>query len=365
MQPLSDILVLDFTTLLPGPLATLMLAEAGAEVIKIERPGGEDMRAYSRGSTARARSSRCSTAARQSLVLDLKSEADRDKLKPLIERADVLVEQFRPGVMARLGLGYDAVQAINRAHLLLDHRLRPDRAARRRGRPRPQLHRRDRTAGAHSRAGGPPGGAAGAGRRHRRRHHAGGDQHPAGAAPARPERRGLPSRHRHDGRDVHLRLARAGGGPGDRRVSRPGGARLTGGSPRYQLYPTRDGKLVACARAGGEILAGVHGRDRACAGVDRRQPRSGGDQGRGRRDHRRQDRRGMAAGVRRGRLLRHHRGVARGGDARSAFRRARVVRAQGRGAERRHHAGAAGADRSGSSATIRRCAKAAPKLSDE
>ena len=45
MQPLSGILVLDFTTLLPGPLATLMLAEAGAEVIKIERPGGEDMRA--------------------------------------------------------------------------------------------------------------------------------------------------------------------------------------------------------------------------------------------------------------------------------------------------------------------------------
>ena len=46
MQPLSGVLVLDFTTLLPGPLATLMLAEAGAEVIKIERPGGEDMRHF-------------------------------------------------------------------------------------------------------------------------------------------------------------------------------------------------------------------------------------------------------------------------------------------------------------------------------
>ena len=46
MQPLSGLLVLDFTTLLPGPLATLMLAEAGAEVIKIERPGGEDMRRF-------------------------------------------------------------------------------------------------------------------------------------------------------------------------------------------------------------------------------------------------------------------------------------------------------------------------------
>ena len=48
MQPLSGLLVLDFTTLLPGPLAALMLAEAGAEVIKIERPGGEDMRRFRR-----------------------------------------------------------------------------------------------------------------------------------------------------------------------------------------------------------------------------------------------------------------------------------------------------------------------------
>ena len=105
--------MLDFTTLLPGPLATLLLAEAGAEVIKIERPGGEDMREYEPRFGGESAISRCSTAARQSLVLDLKNATDRDKLRPLISRADVLVEQFRPGVMARLGLGYDAVRAIN------------------------------------------------------------------------------------------------------------------------------------------------------------------------------------------------------------------------------------------------------------
>ena len=65
MQPLAGFLVLDFTTLLPGPLATLMLAEAGAEVIKIERPGGEDMRRFAPPVAARARPSRCSTAARR------------------------------------------------------------------------------------------------------------------------------------------------------------------------------------------------------------------------------------------------------------------------------------------------------------
>ncbi len=59
MQPLDDVLVLDFTTLLPGPLATLMLAEAGAEVIKIERPGGDDMRRYEPGFDGESACSRC------------------------------------------------------------------------------------------------------------------------------------------------------------------------------------------------------------------------------------------------------------------------------------------------------------------
>src|SRR5204862_8267974 len=113
MQPLSGLLVLDFTTLLPGPLATLLLAEAGAEVIKVERPGGEDMRHYEPRFDGESAMFALLNRGKQSLVLDLKRTVDRDKLTPLIKRADVLVEQFRPGVMARLGLGPDAVKAIN------------------------------------------------------------------------------------------------------------------------------------------------------------------------------------------------------------------------------------------------------------
>lgn len=112
-QPLAGIRVLDFTTLLPGPLATLMLAEAGAEVVKIEPPEGESMRFYpplfGNDSAAFAMLNR----GKAGLTIDLKSDAGRAEALRLIAGADILVEQFRPGVMARLGLGYDAVRAIN------------------------------------------------------------------------------------------------------------------------------------------------------------------------------------------------------------------------------------------------------------
>jgi len=113
-QPLSGLLVVDFTTLLPGPLATLMLAEAGAEVIKIERPGGEEMRAYPPAFDGAGAPFALLNRGKQSLVLDLKTDSDRACLKPLLARADVLIEQFRPGVMGRLGLDYEAVREINR-----------------------------------------------------------------------------------------------------------------------------------------------------------------------------------------------------------------------------------------------------------
>src|SRR5471032_2782767 len=113
MQPLSGLLVLDFTTLLPGPLASLMLAEAGAEGIKSERPGGEDMRRVPPVVNGERAPFALLNRGKKNLTLDLKDNTDREKLIPLIKRADILIEQFRPGVMARLGLGYDDIRALN------------------------------------------------------------------------------------------------------------------------------------------------------------------------------------------------------------------------------------------------------------
>lgn len=114
MRPLEGVRVLDFSTLLPGPLATLLLAEAGAEVIKIERPGtGDEMRAYAPKFGPDSVNFALLNRGKRSLAIDLKAQGAVARLRPLIESADVLVEQFRPGVMERLGLGYDALAAIN------------------------------------------------------------------------------------------------------------------------------------------------------------------------------------------------------------------------------------------------------------
>jgi alpha-methylacyl-CoA racemase len=113
-QPLSGIKVLDFSTLLPGPLATLFLVEAGAQVIKIERPGdGEEMRHYEPKWGREPVNFAMLNRGKQSLTLDLKSPRHLEFLLPLIQEADIIVEQFRPGVMERLGLHYDAVRLLN------------------------------------------------------------------------------------------------------------------------------------------------------------------------------------------------------------------------------------------------------------
>jgi alpha-methylacyl-CoA racemase len=113
-QPLAGIRVLDFSTLLPGPLATLILAEAGAEVIKVERPErGDEMRSYEPKFGADSVNFALLNRGKKSIAIDLKDQAARDSLLPLIKEADVVVEQFRPGVMDRLGLGYDVLSAIN------------------------------------------------------------------------------------------------------------------------------------------------------------------------------------------------------------------------------------------------------------
>lgn len=114
MATLDNVFVLDFSTLLPGPMATLLLADAGATVIKIERPGhGDDMRSYQPLIDGTSVNFAQLNRAKRSIAIDLKAPAAKAQLRPLLEKADIIVEQFRPGVMQRLGLGYDEVRAIN------------------------------------------------------------------------------------------------------------------------------------------------------------------------------------------------------------------------------------------------------------
>ena len=114
MRPLAGVFVLDFSTLLPGPMASLLLAEAGAEVVKIERPGsGEEMRSYEPKWGRESVNFSLLNRGKKSLALDLKDQRQRDKLERLIARADIIIEQFRPGVMTRLKLDYDRMWAIN------------------------------------------------------------------------------------------------------------------------------------------------------------------------------------------------------------------------------------------------------------
>jgi len=113
-KPLDDIVVIDFSSLLPGPMCSLLLAEAGAKVIKIERPGqGDEMRSYQPAAGGDSANFILLNRGKTSISLDLKSANDRQTALSLIEKADVLIEQFRPGVMERLGLSYEIAQALN------------------------------------------------------------------------------------------------------------------------------------------------------------------------------------------------------------------------------------------------------------
>ena len=247
-QPLSGIVVVDFTTLLPGPLATLMLAEAGAEVIKIERPGGEELRRHPPYIDGESAVYALLNRGKKSIVLDLKAPDAGTQLAPLLGRCDVVVEQFRPGVMARLGLGYKAVKAMN---------------------PRAVYCA-----------------ITGYGEDGPRRNEAGHDLNYIAAtgllslSPGPPDRPTVPPaliadigggampavmnillglrRRDATGEGCFIDIAMTdamftfgwhalASGFAEHRFPAPGAARLTGGSPRYQLYPTSDGKLVACA----------------------------------------------------------------------------------------------------------------------
>ena len=132
MTPLHGITVLDLTRVLSGPYCTMLLADMGARVIKIEQPGkGDDTRAwgppFQSGESAYFLSINRN---KESVTLDFKQPEGRALLERLIASADVLVENFRPGTLAKLGLDYASLQhTVSAAGLLLDLGLRPDRPA--------------------------------------------------------------------------------------------------------------------------------------------------------------------------------------------------------------------------------------------
>lgn len=110
MAPLDGIIILDLTHVLAGPFATQSLQDLGARVIKVERPGtGDDTRAFPPFLQGESAYFATLNAGKQSIALDLKADGDRAIFDRLVARADVLVENYRPGVMARLGYGWEVL----------------------------------------------------------------------------------------------------------------------------------------------------------------------------------------------------------------------------------------------------------------
>lgn len=114
MRPLSTLKILDFTTLLPGPFATMMLADLGAEVVRVEAPHRPDMVRFTppfSGTTSAWHA--LLNRNKRSITLDLKQGDAAAIIHRLLAKYDIIVEQFRPGVMGRLGLGYEALRIVN------------------------------------------------------------------------------------------------------------------------------------------------------------------------------------------------------------------------------------------------------------
>lgn len=106
--PLSGIVVIDLSRILAGPYCTLLMAEMGARVIKVEPPkGGDDARAYGPFVNGKSTYFASVNRGKESIALDLKAAADRAVFEKLLAKADVVVENFRPGTMEKLGYGWD------------------------------------------------------------------------------------------------------------------------------------------------------------------------------------------------------------------------------------------------------------------
>lgn len=249
MHPLTGVRILDLSTLLPGPLATLLLAEAGAHVTKVERPRGDEMRGYvPRLGAGMSAYFALLNRGKETVELDLKHAAGAARLWALIRDADVVIEQFRPGVMERLGFGYDRVQARNPRIVYCSitgyGQSGPD--AQRAGHDINYLARSGVLAlvtGTHARPALPPTPLA----------DIAGGAYPAALNVALA----LLQRER-TGHGTHLDIAMADNllplaywGLGLLEVTGrdpvPAGELLTGGSPRYGFYETADGRFLAVA----------------------------------------------------------------------------------------------------------------------
>ena len=114
MGPLDGVKVLDFSVMISGPLAAMMLADQGAEVIKVETPGfGDVMRLLGTSKNGMTGIFANNNRGKRSLVVDLKTDAGRDVIHRLAADADIVIQNFRPGAMARLGLGFETLADIN------------------------------------------------------------------------------------------------------------------------------------------------------------------------------------------------------------------------------------------------------------
>ncbi|TAK47867.1 MAG: CoA transferase [Xanthobacteraceae bacterium] len=248
LPPLAGLKIIDFSTLLPGPLASLILAEAGATVVKIERPEGEDLRRYPGAFNGDSAAFVLLNRLKTSLCIDLKHMDAFARLQPYLETADVLIEQFRPGVMERLGFGWGRLRALNPRLIYCSITGYGSKS------PRRDVAGHDLNYAALT-------GVLDGGR--------GGDGVPAlppvlaadiagGAYPAVMNILLTLRQRDATGAGCHLDIAMADnmftfayGGLADGFATghwpRPGAELLSGGSPRYQIYPTADGRFLAAA----------------------------------------------------------------------------------------------------------------------
>lgn len=111
--PLEGIRVLDLSRVLAGPFCSMILADLGAEVIKVESPWGDDSRQFGPFVDGRSAYYRLFNRSKMGVTLDFKDEDDKEVLRELVRRADVVVENFRPGVLEKLGLGPEALLEVN------------------------------------------------------------------------------------------------------------------------------------------------------------------------------------------------------------------------------------------------------------